>query len=69
MGSAWPELCAMIRRCGNAELNALLDKYQRKLFSGGKTCWVRSARIYIMRRASALGIVDKEAFNGDQGQT
>ena len=56
MMMSWAAVCDAIRRSGNAELNALLDRYQRKLFSGYKTCWVKPARNVILRRAAALGV-------------
>jgi len=55
----------MIRRGGNAELNALLDRYQRKLFSGYATCWARPARAYILRRAAALGVISGSEAKDD----
>lgn len=60
MMMSWAAVCDAIRRSGNAELNALLDRYQRKLFSSEKTCWVKGARRLIVRRAEAAGIIPKE---------
>ena len=65
MKTAWPTLCEMIRKDGNAELNALLDRYQRKLFSGYTTCWARSARNFILARAIALGVISESEDEDD----
>jgi hypothetical protein len=53
----WTVLVEAIRKSGNAELNGMLDAYQKKLFSGSKTCWVKGARRLIARKAAALGIL------------
>lgn len=58
--TAWPTIVEMIRASKDAALGALLDRYQRKLFSGYSTCWVRGARRYIVRRAIACGVIAKE---------
>lgn len=65
MMMSWAAVCDAIRRSGNAELNGLLDRYQRKLFSGYTTCWVRSARSYILRRATELGVVEEKEGQED----
>lgn len=65
MSQEWTAIVEAIRRSGNAELNALLDRYQSKLFSSYKTCWVRSARSYILRRATELGVVEEKEGQED----
>lgn len=55
----WIALTEAIRASGNAELNRLLDRYHRKLFTDDKTCWVAGARRHIAMRAAALGVAEK----------
>jgi len=58
-GRKWMSLVEAIRASGNAELNRLLDRYHRKLFTDDKTCWVAGARRHIAMRAAALGVTKK----------
>ena len=58
-GRKWMSLVEAIRASGNAELNRLLDRYHRKLFTSAKTCWVPGARRHIAMRAAALGVAEK----------
>lgn len=58
MKTEWTVVAERVRERGDVSLNALLDKYYRKLFGCAETCWVFGARKFIERRARELGILE-----------